>query len=233
MLKKDEVWPGWPHYKELRSGHEDGTHWVPAEIDVSIRPGWYYHQSDDDKVKSLSQLLDIYYHSVGRNGSLLLNIPPDTRGHINENDVKALMELSKTLKADFEYDLALNQEVSVSNIRDHSTIYQATNVNDGNKETYWATDDNITAATLTIKFEEPIEFNRFLIQEFIRLGQRVQKFTIEAFVNNKWITLAQETTIGYKRILRLPNTKTNKIKLHITKAKACPLISNIEIYNAP
>ncbi len=233
LLRKDEVWPGWPQYKELRSGHENGTHWVPAEIDVSIRPGWYYHQSDDSKVKSLHHLLDIYYQSIGRNGSLLLNVPPDTRGLIHENDVKALMELSKALKADFELELAKNQNVSANNVRENSDKYKANHVNDGDKETYWATDDGITNAILTIEYQEPIEFNRFLIQEYIRLGQRVQEFTVEAFVNDKWIVLAQETTIGYKRILRFPNTRTNKIRLHIIKAKACSLISNIEIYLAP
>ncbi|KKN19421.1 hypothetical protein LCGC14_0945840, partial [marine sediment metagenome] len=88
IMRRDEIYPGWPRYKELRSGHEDGTHWLPAEADVSIRPGWYYHPAEDHQVKSLPQLLDIYYRSVGRNASLLLNLPVDNRGLVHETDVK-------------------------------------------------------------------------------------------------------------------------------------------------
>jgi alpha-L-fucosidase len=233
LLRRDEVWPGWPRYKELRSGHEDGTHWVPAEVDVSIRPGWYYHKSEDHKVKSLSHLLDIYYHSVGRNATLLLNVPPDRRGLIHENDVKALLEFSKTLKLDFANELAKGQKTSATNVRDNSDKFSASKVNDCDKESYWATDDGVTDAALTIEFDKTIEFNRFLVQEYIRLGQRVKEFTVEAYVNGAWKLLAEETTIGYKRILRLPLTKTNKIRMHIKDAKACPLIANIEIYHAP
>jgi alpha-L-fucosidase len=231
-LRREEVWPGWPKYVELRSGHEDGTHWVPAEVDVSIRPGWYYHKTEDEQVKSLQQLLDIYYQSVGRNASLLLNVPPDARGLIHENDIKALMELAKTIKADFNHDLAKGQKVVASNVKDHSNKYQVANVIDGDKYTFWASSDGILDATLTFSFEKPIEFNRFLIQEYIPLGQRVQEFSIEAFVENKWILLAEETTIGYKRILRLPITTSNQIRIHIQNAKASPLISNIEIFLA-
>lgn len=101
LLRKIEVYPGYPKHEQLRSGHEDGTHWVPAEADVSIRPGWYYHPSEDHQVKSLPHLLDIYYQSVGRNASLLLNLPVDTRGLIHENDVRQLMALKNQLDKDF------------------------------------------------------------------------------------------------------------------------------------
>ncbi len=233
LLRRDEVYPGWPRYVELRSGHEDGTHWVPAEIDVSIRPGWYYHKSENDKVKKLPRLLDIYYESVGRNGSLLLNVPADARGLINQKDVQALQLLRKALDSDFENDLATGNMVEDSNYRTDSEEFAPANVNDANHETYWATDDGVTDASLIIDFKEPIRFNRFLIQEYIRLGQRVKQFTVEAEVNGNWKVIATETTIGYKRILRLPATKTSKIKLHIKDAKASPLISNIEVYFAP
>lgn len=93
IIRKDEVYPGWPRYKELQYGHEDGTHWVPAEADVSIRPGWYYHPQEDHLVKTLPQLLDIYYKSVGRNAALLLNLPVDTRGLVHEKDVEQLRKL--------------------------------------------------------------------------------------------------------------------------------------------
>ena len=233
LLRRDEAWPGWPRYKELRSGHEDGTHWVPAEVDVSIRPGWYYHSAEDSQVKSLQQLTDIYYHSVGRNANLLLNFPVDNRGLIHERDVEQVNKLSEVLKADFAIELAGGKKVTATNTRGNSSQYRASNVNDGNVETYWATENNITNASLVIDLGEPVEFNRFVIQEYIPLGQRVQEFTVEAMVEDNWNLLASETTIGYKRILRLPTVKTSRIRLTIIRSKASPLISNIELYNAP
>jgi alpha-L-fucosidase len=104
---------------------------------------------------------------------------------------------------------------------------------DGNKNTYWATDDNVKTASLTIDFGKPIRFNRFLVQEYIRLGQRVKAFTVEALVNGNWKELAKATTIGYKRILRFHSVTATKVRFSITDSKSCPVISNIGIYNAP
>ena len=101
IIRRDEFYPGTPDYKDLQSGHEDGTHWVPAEVDVSIRPGWYYHPYEDHKVKSISHLVDIYYNSIGRNSNLLLNFPVDTRGLIHPNDSARLMQLASVIKNDF------------------------------------------------------------------------------------------------------------------------------------
>ncbi len=233
LLRRDEVWPGWPHYQQLRSGHEDGTHWVPAECDVSIRPGWYYHASEDHKVKTLPQLLDIYYHSVGRNGSFLLNFPVDQRGLIHETDAAQLMKLADQLKMDFAHNLALGKKVTASHERQPQNSFAATMVNDENPDTYWSTEDAVTQASLTIDLEKPTFINRFLIQEYISLGQRVEAFTLEAKVDEKWETVAEETTIGYKRILRFPDVEASQLRLTIQQAKACPLITNIEIYRAP
>ena len=232
LLRRDEAWPGWPRYKELRSGHEDGTHWVPAEVDVSIRPGWYYHPSQDNQVKTLKQLVDIYYHSVGRNANLLLNFPVDDKGLIHEKDVEQVSKLAEALKTDFAIELASGKNVTATNTRGNSSQYRASNVNDGNGETYWATENNITNASVVIDLEEPVEFNRFVIQEYIPLGQRVKGFTVEAMVEDNWNLLASETTIGYKRILRLPTVKTSRIRLTIIRSKASPLISNVELYYA-
>lgn len=232
-LRRDEFYPGSPNYTELRSGHEDGTHWVPAEADVSIRPGWYYHPSEDHKVKTLPHLLDIYYHSIGRNASFLLNFPVDTRGLIHEKDVEQVMKLAEAIKADFTNDLARGKRVTATNIRGNSRKYKAGNINDGDTDTYWATDDNFTESSLEINFRKPTEMNRFLIQEDIRLGQRVKKFKLEALVENTWELVASETTIGYKRILRFPEITATKLRLTIEDSKASPVISNVEVYRAP
>ena len=231
LLRRDEFYPGTPRSKELTKGQEDGNYWVPAEVDVSIRPGWYYHASEDHLVKTLPQLLDIYYHSVGRNATLLLNIPPDKRGLLHENDVKALMKLSNQLKEDFKADLAKKAKISAS--VDRGRGYGADNLTDGNKDTYWATPDGITSGSILIGFDKPTVLNRFLVQEYIPLGQRVKEFTVEAMVDGKWQTVAHETTIGYKRILRFEPVEATSVRFTVMKSKACPVISNIEIYHAP
>jgi alpha-L-fucosidase len=232
-LRRDEFWPGSPYYKQLTSGHEDGTHWVPTEIDVSIRPGWYYHPYEDHKVHSLPHLLDIYYHSVGRNGNLLLNFPVDQRGLIHENDVEQVMKLAATLKKDFANNLVSGKKASATNTRGDHRKFAPRNVLDDKKDSYWSTDDEVTAASLTIDPGEEVVFNRLLLQEYIRLGQRVKEFTVDALMGEEWKEIAAATTIGYKRILRLPTTKASKIRLNIKQAKASPLISNLELYLAP
>jgi alpha-L-fucosidase len=234
LLKRDDFAPGIAaNLEHLRAGQEDGTHWLPAEVDVSIRPGWYYHPYEDHKVKSLPKLLDIYYHSVGRNASFLLNFPVDDRGLIHENDVAAVMKLAEALKADFATDLAAGKKITASNTRGKSSKFKTTNLNDGNKDTYWATDDDSIRASLTIDLKEPVAFNRLLVQEYIPLGQRVKSFTVEAMVDGNWQTLAEETTIGYKRILRLPTVTATQVRLNITGAKASPVLSNLQLFNAP
>ena len=232
LLRRDEVYPGYAEYIELRSGHEDGTHWVPAECDVSIRPGWYYHKAEDSQVKSLEHLINIYYQSVGRNGSLLLNLPVDTRGLVHENDVKQLKALKQQIDKDFAENLATKAQVSVTNYRGNSKTFHAENTIDNNKETYWATDDDINEASITLAFNEPTEVNRIVLQEYIALGQRVSSFTLEVETNGNWKQLDAQTTIGYKRILRFDTVKASKIRVNI-KAKAAITISNIELYRAP
>jgi len=202
-------------------------------VDVSIRPGWYYHPSEDHKVKTLPHLLDIYYNSIGRNASLLLNFPVDTRGLIHENDVEQVMKLADAIKADFAENLAEGKKVEASNTRGNSRKYKGENVTDDNPDTYWATDDGVIEASLEIDFGSSTTFNRFLVQEDIRLGQRVKEFTLEAFTSGNWKEIAHETTIGYKRILRFPNVTADKLRFTILDSKACPVISNVEAYKAP
>ncbi len=187
---------------DLTEGQIDGTHWVPAEVDVSIRPGWYYHQSEDHKVKSVKELVDIYYHSIGRNASFLLNFPVDTRGLIHEKDVEQLNKMVEVIKKDFKTNLATDLNIEADNVRGNSAKFSAEMTIDGNRETYWATDDGVTTASIVLDFGTPTTFNRFLVQEYTPLGQRVKKFSIEAWIDNGWKTIDTQSTIGYKRILR-------------------------------
>ena len=232
LRQKDEL-AGKVHYTEFMSGHEDGEKWVPGEADVSIRPGWFYHAVEDDKVRPLDEMVDIYYESIGRNATLLLNLPVDRRGLVHENDEARLKELVTTIKEDFKTELLAGSKITATNVRGNNTEFAAKNVTDGNKNTYWATDDNVKTASLVFEFDKPIAIDRVLLQENIKLGQRVKAFTVEAKVNGEWKTVASETTIGYKRILRIDRTTSSALRINITDSKASIVISNIQAFNAP
>jgi alpha-L-fucosidase len=231
LLKKDEMYPGGDFAKILGEGHEDGNYWVPAEVDVSIRPGWFYHQNQDSLVRSPENLLELYYSSVGRNSNLLLNVPPDRRGLLNEKDIKSLLAFRDLLKEEFKTDIARGKEVVASSCRDKG--FEASNINDGNPETYWTTNDLQTSGELVIKLGEEMEVNRIIIQEYIKLGQRVQEFKVLALINGDWNQIIDGTTIGHKIIRKFHVVKTSEIKVTISKSKACPLISNVELYKSP
>jgi alpha-L-fucosidase len=217
----------------LHFGLETGNSWVPAEVNTSIRPEWFYHPGEDAKVKSLPALVETYYNSIGRNGTLLLNFPIMPNGLIHENDEKAALELAAFIEASFAENLAEKANADASNVRGNAKEFGAVKATDNDKDTYWATDDDVTTASLTIYFDKPTLFNRFLVQEYIRLGQRVKAFSVEALVDGNWKELAAGTTIGYKRILRFPIVNATQVRINITDSKSCPVISNIGIYNAP
>ncbi|HEY8462368.1 MAG TPA: discoidin domain-containing protein, partial [Blastocatellia bacterium] len=230
LRDNEGTFPGFADEKALNVGDENGTVWLPAECDVSIRPGWFYHANEDDKLKSVEQLMDIYHGSVGRNANLLLNIGVDRRGLVNENDERRLMEFKRARDEAFRENLAKG-EIKATNVRGKDARFNAEKAIDGNAATYWATDDGVTSASLELDFGREIEFNSFLAQENIALGQRVKKFSLEIWNGSGWETIARQTTIGYKRILRFPAVRTNKLKFNIEAARACPTITNVEIYN--
>lgn len=214
----------------LNTGNKNGEHWIPAEVDVSIRPGWFYSPATDNQVKSLQQLIDIYYTSVGRNANLLLNVPPDRRGKIHPNDSTRLMEWRKALDETFAVNLMEGAQISASDTR--GKLYSPANMTDGNYDSYWAANDVTTTATIEITLPEARGFNQLLLQEYIPLGQRVESFHAEYWngATNQWEKFTEGTTIGYKRILRFPDVKTDKIRIHIDGALACPVINNVALY---
>lgn len=220
-------------FEMLHYGVENGNAWVPGEVNTSIRPEWFYHPSEDTKVKTVPQLMDTYYNSIGRNATFLLNFPIRPNGLIDERDEKAALDLAKAVKEVFDENLVVNAKAEASNVRGNSRKFGAANAIDSEIDTYWTTDDKVKTASLTIDFVEPKTFNRFMAQEYIRLGQRVKSFNIEALIDGEWKELDKQTTIGYKRILRFPTVTATKLRLNITDSKACPLISNIGVYDAP
>ena len=226
----------------LMHGQENGKHWSPGECDTSIRPGWFYHDTEDSKVKSLRKLVDTYYESVGRNASLLLNFPITREGRIHPIDSAHAVAMARVIKAELKDNLATKASIKASQVRGGSAKYNAKKAIDNSTETYWATNDGVTRASLTLNFKRPTDINRFMAQEYIALGQRVKSFSLEALVNGKWVQLRDErapegktglTTIGYKRIVCFPTVKATSLRFTINSAKACPLISNIGVYCAP
>jgi alpha-L-fucosidase len=230
-LNSDTIFAGKPNITDLlNKGEENGKFWIPAEVDVSIRPGWFYHAREDSLVKTPQQLFDIYLNSVGRGSNLLLNVPPDRRGLLHENDVKSLMEWRKLLDETFKVNLALQAKVKADSYRGNSKRYAGQSLTDADPETYWATDDDKRSGSLVIELgsQKPVRY--VILQEYIKLGQRVKSFTLDVWDGNTWKQAAAATTIGYKRIVKIDPVETAKIRINISDAKACPVISNVEVY---
>ena len=192
---------GGPSRESLNEGDPGGSAWIPAETDVSIRPGWFWRESENDKVKTVNELLKIYYESVGRNSLLLLNVPPDSRGHLHEVDSTRLMEFRAALDQIFDQNLALGQS---------------------RKGQVW---------TVKVNPEKP--FNRIVLTEDIAKGQRVISFLVEARTADGWQRIAEESTIGHKRIVLVPETCTSEVRVTVTDAMAKPLLGSIGLYYDP
>lgn len=226
-----------PSQDTLNAGNYNGACWIPAETDVSIRPGWFWR--DSEHPKTVQELLTIYYSSVGRNSLLLLNVPPDNRGLIPAEDSLRLVEFRAALDNIFSDDLAKKAYlVNASNMRTKTkdcairpTRFDPLWLIDDDYDTYWATDDSVSTAYVELKFTEPQTFNRVMLQEYIPLGQRVEKFHIE--VQNEdgsWRTIATETTIGYKRIVLTETVTTKRVRLHIDQSRACPVLNRLGLF---
>ena len=217
--------------RDLNEGIKGANTWAAAETDVSIRPGWFWKESENSKVKSLQHLLKIYYESVGRNSLLLLNVPADSRGLIHEIDSLRLMELRAALDEIFAVDLSEGAKVKADNVRGGSRKFSPQNLLDKDYDKYWATDDGVTKTSFVVTLPEARTFNRVQLQEYIPLGQRVSSFTIDALAEDgSWKPIARETTIGYKRIVQVPTTTTTAVRVNIEESEACPVLNSFALF---
>ena len=233
FLRAGEVYPGYPKYRELQYGHADGNQWVPAECDVSIRPGWFYHPEEDDRVKTVEQLTDLYYRSVGHNATLLLNFPVDRDGLIHPIDSANAVNFHKNVQKQLAHNLLAGIRPKASDERGGQ--FSAKAATDESWDTYWATNDGVTAADIEFDFPKTEKVNRMMIQEYIPLGQRVKSFIVEYDKDGKWLPVKlneETTTVGYKRLLRFETVSTDKLRIRFTDARACLCINNIEAYYA-
>lgn len=233
FLRKGEVHPGYDKSYELQYGHPDGNQWVPAECDVSIRPGWFYHPEEDDRVKSPDQLVDLYYRSVGHNATLLLNFPVDRRGLIHPVDSANAVRFHEMIQQQLKTNLVAGMTPKVSNERGGDFV--ASVLTDDNFDTYWATEDGVTTADIEFSFDTPTRMNRMMLQEYIPLGQRVKAFVVEYLDKDTWLPVKlneETTTIGYKRLLRFETVETKGIRIRITDARGPLCLSNVGVYDA-
>lgn len=233
FLRKGEVYPGYDKNYELQYGHPDGNQWVPAECDVSIRPGWFYHPEEDDRVKSPDQLVDLYYRSVGHNATLLLNFPVDRRGLIHPVDSANAVRFHEMIQQQLKTNLVAGMTPKVSNERGGDFVASA--LTDDNFDTYWATEDGVTTADIEFSFDTPTRMNRMMLQEYIPLGQRVKAFVVEYLDKDTWLPVKlneETTTIGYKRLLRFETVETKGIRIRITDARGPLCLSSVGVYDA-
>jgi alpha-L-fucosidase len=223
------IYPGHPTYTRIAAGSPNGTTWAPPEVDVSIRPGWFYHAAEDDQVKSVDKLVQIYEQSVGRGSNLLLNIPPDRRGLIPDIDAARLREFGRVIAETYRTDLARDATATPA-ASAPGVIFPGSNVNDGNNSTYWTTVDGGTGGAIVLTWPAPITIGRVVLQEAIALGQRVEGWSVEVPADGNWTPIAHGTTIGHKRIARVPTTTTRSLRILIARAVAPPTISTISVY---
>lgn len=205
-----------------------GLIWYPSEVDVSIRPGWFYHEKEDSLVKTPEKLVDIYFSSVGRNSMLLLNFSPDKSGLIPEKDIEHVKAMRVFIDSTFSTNLAENASLSSgAGDKNLSALLDTDN------RTYWTTGNGATTATIDFELTDEKEFDCVMLQENYRNGQRVEAFDIQVEVDGQFINIIKGTTIGFKRLLRFQPVRASRVRLKIVSSRDCPEISTFGIYKMP
>ncbi len=216
--------------KWLTQGQRPATDWLPAECDVSIRPGWFYHAKEDDKVKTPEKLTDLYFQSVGHGGSFLLNLPPDRRGLIHENDVASLVKFREILDSTFRKNLMAGARIQADSIRGGNRRYAPGNLLDDRRDTYWCPKDGSSLPEIVLEKKRPITFDVIRLREYLPLGQRIETFALDTWEKGQWREFATGTSIGNCRLWRGEPITTTKVRLRITKAAAVPALSEFSIF---
>jgi len=208
--------------------------WYPAETNTSIRPGWFYHAAEDDRVKTTDQLMELYERTVGGNSTFLLNLPPDTRGLLHENDVARLRELGERIRRTYGTDLAAGAAVRGSAEKDEP--HGAQRITDGDRSTFWQAPEGVEQAELVIELGDERTFDRVVLAENICEGQRIERFRLEASSSSSgdedWRPLYEGTVVGYKKICRLAETTARRLRLTIDESRWSPTLSGFGVYRS-
>ena len=223
-------------YQLNEGGTADGKYWIPGECDVSIRPGWFYHENQNSKVRTPANLLDLYFASVGRGASFLLNLPPSQKGQMHPNDVYALKGYGEALQKLFakNYTDGSTATASVTRNADAGENFSPSQVLDDSASTYWATPDGTKQASLTIELDGAQTFDVIRLREPIALGQRIRKFNVEVKVNGQWQPwVTNGSSIGAHTLFRENAVTATTVRVNITESAACPLLSEVSLWKLP
>ncbi len=227
------------NHLEAQAGHRDGAAWIPAECDFPLRKGWFWHPGEDATVRTPAKLMDIYFNSVGKGGCMNLGVAPDRDGRVCEADVRSLEAFGNLLRTLFAVNHAEGAVVKASHVRawnaqpGKTNPYVPENVLDGDRTSYWATDDAVTNATLTLTLPAVTEFNVVRLRENIRLGHRIDGFAVDVWLAGAWKEYAAGQSIGACRLLRGEKVKSDRVRLRITHTAACPCISDVGLFSTP
>jgi alpha-L-fucosidase len=218
---------------ELMTGTLHGTQWMPAECDVSIRPGWFWHEAENAKVKTPAELMDLYCKSVGRGASFLLNVPPNREGLLSLEDVASLKGFHGMVEGTFATNLAAGAKLRASNVRGGDGRFGPRNLTDGKWETYWATDDGVATPELVVDFGRTVRLDVIRLREAIALGQRIEAFAVDAWRDGSWAEMAQGTSVGSCRLVRLQEAvEAERLRLRVTSSPVCLALAEFGVFES-
>ncbi len=227
--------PGNVQYQYSPTGTRNGKYWIPAECDVPLRPGWFWHAAEEGEQKTPEELFNIYIHSVGRAGNMNLGLAPDTTGQLSEGDVRVLKTFGEILRQTFSKNLAKDAVFTASNIRGGADAKFGTKfLVDSNRYSYWATDDSILTPSVEVDLKKAKTFNIIQLRENIKLGQRITSVAIDQWKDGKWKQIATATGIGANRLIKLhEGITTNKVRVRVTESPVCVALSKFGLYATP
>ena len=214
---------------ELNSGDPNGSHFIPAEADVSLRPGWFWHEDQDGEIRSPENLARLWFASVGRNGGLLLNVPPDNRGLIKDGDIASLKGFRRILDEGFEKNIAADGKMRASSQR--SPLCPPEAVTGGDRESFYSPADGDPCPTLELTFPQSVEFNCFVLSEVIELGQKIRGFELWISRGGEWSKLLEGQCVGNKYARYFDRVSCEGVRLKITQAVSAPLIRHLGLYS--
>ncbi len=220
---------GWGAKEEAmyQHGHPGGSRWMPGESDVSIRPGWFWHEDQNNQLKTVDHLMDLYFKSVGRNSLLLLNVPPNREGLFSDGDVARLHEFKAARDRAFANDLTQGANATAESTAGN---HKPANILDGKPSTYWMPRDASDSYSLKIDLGKEVSFNVALIEEFISEGQCVKDFHLEAATDAGWKEIAKGETIGHRRLQRFDVVTSSKVRITFSNSLATPMIRRFSLY---
>ena len=214
---------------DLNSGNINGEKFVPAEVDVSIRPGWFYHSNQDGDVRTPENLIYLWSSSIGRNSGLLLNLPPDRRGLIHERDVESVLKFKENIEKNLSINHAANAIASASSI--YSDEYSPSNVLNDDRESFYAPTEHDVEPELTLKLDGKKRFNTAMLKEVLEYGHRIIEFEFYAKIDGEWKLLFANQCMGYKCVEHFEEVETDEVMLKIKKSRGVPLVNGISLYS--